>query len=69
MKSGLASVYFCSRSQFVWGSGDQFTDWDELQFAPNQAWDFLERRLFRTECMRIIAALMELWMSVATPNT
>ena len=49
--------------------GNQFTDGDELRFASHQAADFLERRLFRTECMRIITALMELWMSVATPNT
>src|SRR6266849_1987210 len=46
--------------------GDQVTDWDELRFAPNQASDFLECRLFFcAKGMRIFAVLIEPRMSAA----
>jgi len=48
--------------------GSQVTDGRELRFASHQAADFLNRRLFHTEYMWIIAALTELWIRVATPN-
>jgi len=44
-------------------------DRGELGFEANQVPRFSERRLFRSQCLRIIAALMELGMSFATPNT
>jgi len=63
------SVFLKSILSLCSDSRDQVTDGDELRFAPHQASDFSEPRLLRTECMPIIAALMELWMSVATLNT
>ena len=49
--------------------GNQVSGENEPRFATDWASHFGERRLLRTERMRIIAALMELWMSVATLNT